>query len=174
MNVIMLKGIKLFFIIVGVCLLQTVIMPEIKFWGITPNLFLITVCGISFLFGSKTGGICGLVLGLFQDMNIGRTIGLNAFIYMYVGIILGQFNKRFFKDNYVVSVIFVIFATIAYETIIYIFGALAYNQNFVFSTFLIKILIGAFANAIISVIVYPVLLRINIGVELDRRIFGRR
>ena len=128
----MLKGIKLFFIIIGICLLQTVIIPEIKFWGIAPNLFLITVCGISFLFGSKTGGICGLVLGLFQDMNIGRTIGLNGFLYMYVGIILGQFNKRFFKDNYVVSVIFIILATMAYETIIYIFGALAYGQNFMF------------------------------------------
>ena len=174
MSVIVLKGIKLFFIILGICILQTVLIPEIRFWGISPNLFLITTCGISFLFGSKTGGTCGLILGLFQDMNIGRTIGLNGFIYMYMGIIFGQFNKRFFKDNYVVSVIFIVLATIAYEVIIYFFGALAYNQNFVFSMFLIKILIISFTNAVTSIIVYPVLLRINIGVELDRRIFGRR
>ena len=37
-----------------------------------------------------------------------------------------------------------------------------------------KILIASFANAITSIIVYPVLLKINIGVELERRIFGGR
>lgn len=170
----MLKGIKLFFIILGVLLLQTVIIPDIKFWGITPNLFLITTCSLSFLFGSKTGGICGLIFGLFQDMNVGRAIGLNGFLYMYIGIIMGQFNKRFFKDNYIVSVIFIILASVVYETIVYTFGALAYSQGFEFSTFLIKILVICFANALTSIIVYPVLLRINIGVELHRRIFGRR
>lgn len=150
------------------------IIQEISFWGITPNLFLVTVCGLSFLFGSKTGAICGLVIGLLQDMNIGRTIGLNGFIYMYIGILMGQFNKRFFKDNYFVSVIFVILGTLAYEVIIYFFGALAYGQNFVLSTFFIKLFIISFANAITSIIVYPILLRVNIGLELDRSIFGRR
>ena len=169
-----MKGIKLFLIVLGVYLLQIIIMQEISFWGISPNLFLVVTCGISFLFGSTTGGACGLILGLLQDMNMGRAIGLNGFLFMHIGIIIGQFNKRFFKDNYIVSVIFVILATMFYELIVYIFGALAYTQNLVIGTLVIKILIAAFANAIISIIVYPVLLKINIGVELKRRIFGSR
>lgn len=154
--------------------MQTIVIQEIKFWGITPNLFLIATCSISFLFGSKSGGICGLVLGLFQDMNMGRSIGLNGFLYMYIGIIMGQFNKRFFKDNYVVLTVFIVLATMAYETILYVFGTFVYDQTFILTTFLLKILIISFANIITSVIVYPILLRINIGVELERRIFGRR
>ncbi len=169
-----MKGVKLFLIVFGVYLLQTIVMQEISFWGISPNLFLVVTCGISFLFGSTTGGVCGLVFGLLQDMNMGRAIGLNGFLFMHIGIIMGQFNKRFFKDNYIVSVIFIILATMMYELIVYIFGALAYTQNLVIGTVVMKILIASFANAITSIIVYPVLLKINIGVELERRIFGGR
>lgn len=170
----MIKGIKLFFIIIGVYLFQTIVMQDISFWGISPNLFLISVCGLSFLFGSNVGGTCGLILGLLQDMNMGRAIGLNGFLYMHIGILMGQFNKRFFKDNYVVSVVFIILATLSYELIIYIFGSLAYGQNFEIGMFLVKILSISFINAVTGIIIYPILLKINIGIELDRSIFGRR
>lgn len=169
-----MKGIKLFLIVLGVYLLQTIVIQKISFWGISPNLFLVVTCGISFLFGSTTGGLCGLIFGLLQDMNMGRAIGLNGFLFMHIGIIMGQFNKRFFKDNYIVAVIFIIIATMLYELAVYIFGAFAYTQNVVIGRLVMKLLIAAFANAITSVIVYPVLLKINIGVELQRRIFGGR
>ncbi len=169
-----MKGIKLFFIVVGVYLLQTVLIQKFSFWGISPNLFLVVTCGISFLFGSTTGGVCGLIFGLLQDMNMGRAIGLNGFLFMHIGIIMGQFNKRFFKDNYFVALIFIILSTMAYELVVYIFGAFIYTQEFVFSRFIVKILIKSFLNAITGIIVYPVLLKINIGVEVDRRIFGGR
>lgn len=169
-----MKGIKLFCIVVGVYLLQTVLIQEITFLGISPNLFLVVTCGISFLFGSTTGGVCGLIFGLLQDMNIGRMIGLNAFLLMHIGIIMGQFNKRFFKDNYVVAVIFIVLSTMVYELIVYILGAFIYSQDIMFGTLTVKILIRAFLNAITGIIVYPILLKINIGVEVDRRIFGGR
>lgn len=169
-----MKGIKLFCIVVGVYLLQTVLVQEITFLGISPNLFLVVTCGISFLFGSTTGGVCGLVFGLLQDMNIGRMIGLNGFLFMHIGIIMGQFNKRFFKDNYVVAVIFIILSTMVYELIVYILGAFIYSQDIMLGTLAVKILIRAFLNAITGIIVYPILLKINIGVEVDRRIFGGR
>lgn len=169
-----MKGIKLFFIIVGVYLLQTVVVQEINFWGISPNLFLVVTCGISFLFGSTTGGVCGLIFGLLQDMNMGRAIGLNGFLFMHIGIIMGQFNKRFFKDNYVVALIFIALSTMVYELLVYIFGAFVYSQEFVFGILLVKLLIRAFLNMLAGLIIYPVLLKINIGVEVDRRIFGGR
>ena len=81
-----MKGVKLFLIVFGVYLLQTIVMQEISFWGISPNLFLVVTCGISFLFGSTTGGVCGLVFGLLQDMNMGKGLDL-----MY---------QRYFWDNY--------------------------------------------------------------------------
>ena len=37
----------------------------------------------------------------------------------------------------------------------------------------IKIVIEAFLNAIVAVIVYPILLKLNLNFEVNRKIFGR-
>jgi len=168
-----MRNLKLALIIVIAYVLQTVIIPDFDICGVAPNLVLVIVCGISFLFGSTVGGTVGFFSGILLDFNQGRAIGLYSFFCMYIGIILGHFNKRFFKDNYAVAIAFTGIATIIYESLIYIFGTFAYEQVFNFGNFAINILLSALVNVISSVIVYPILLRINIGVEIDRNIFGR-
>lgn len=169
----MIKNIKLFIVIVIAYVLQTTIISDFNILGIFPNLFLIVVCGIAFLFGSTVGGTFGFAFGLLLDLTYGRAIGLNAFLGMYIGIILGHSNKRFFKDNYIVAVTFTGIATFIYETVIYIFGMFAYNQVFSLGYFFVNILLMILVNVIASFIVYPILLKFNIGIELNRNIFGR-
>lgn len=168
-----MKSVKLLLIIFIAYILQTVIIPDFNILGIAPNLMLVIVCSIAFLFGSTIGGEIGFFAGLLLDFNQGRAIGLYAFLCMYIGIILGQFNKRFFKDNYIVAIIFIGLTTAVYEIFIYVFGIFAYSQSFYFGEFAINILLSIAVNVICALIVYPLMLRINIGVELDRNIFGR-
>lgn len=154
-------------------ILQTSLIPELSVNGIYPNLFLVVTCGISFLFGSTVGAVNGFCLGLLSDFNQGRCIGLYAFLSMYIGMVLGQFNKRFFKDNYIVAIVFIGLATIFYEFAVYIFALFAYGQGFQLFPLLGKTLMTALLNMIASVIIYPILLKIHIGIEVDRNIFGR-
>jgi len=168
-----MRNIKLALIVVTAYVLQTVTMPDFNILGVAPNLLFVIVCGIAFLFGSTVGGTVGLFSGLLLDFTQGRAIGLSAFFCMYIGLILGQFNKRFFKDNYLVAVAFTGIATAIYEVLIYVFGAFVYEQSFDFGNFATGILLSSAVNVIASVIVYPILLKINIGVELDKNIFGR-
>ena len=168
-----MKKWTLVLIVLVTYLLQTAVIPEFAINGIYPNLFLIVTCGISFLFGSTTGAVNGFCLGLLSDFNQGRCIGLYAFLSMYIGMVLGQFNKRFFKDNYVVAIIFIGFATIFYEVVVYIFSMFAYSQEFSLPALVGKSLTIALMNMVASVIVYPILLKIHIGIEVDRNIFGR-
>ena len=168
-----MKNVKLALIVVIIYILQTVIVPDFNILGVAPNLSLVLICSISFLFGSYTGAIIGFFSGLLLDFNQGHTIGLYAFLFMYIGLILGQFNKRFFKDNYIVAVVFVGVATLFFELIIYIFRILVYEQTFDFGILLLNIMLMILVNVIASIIIYPILLKVNIGVELDRNIFGR-
>ena len=92
---------------------------------------------------------------------------------MYIGMILGQSNKRFFKDNYFVAIIFTGITSAVYEVIVYIFGAFVYSQAFSFGNFITNILLSMLVNTIAAVLVYPFMLRVNIGVEVHRRIFGK-
>ncbi len=168
-----MKNVKLILIVVIIYILQTVIIPDFNILGVAPNLVLVVVCGIAFLFGSAVGGYVGFASGLLLDFTQGRAIGLYALLCMHIGIILGQFNKRFFKDNYFVAIALTGATTVIYEILIYIFGAFMYSQAFNFGNFITNVLLSALTNVIASIILYPILLKINIGVELDRNIFGR-
>ena len=154
-------------------ILQTTIIPSFELWGVFPNLILVLICCFAFLGGSKDGIITGVSLGLLSDLAYGRAIGLYTLLGLYLGVFAGKFNKRFFKDNYLVALVFMIVCTFVYEGIIYIFSVLIYNGDFHVITAFVKIAIEAFLNAIVAVIVYPILLKLNLNFEVNRKIFGR-
>lgn len=168
-----MKNIKLVLVLIIAYVLQTVIIPDFNICGVAPNLMLVVVCSVAFLFGSSTGGCVGFFAGILLDFNQGRALGLNAFLFMYIGIVLGQFNKRFFKDNYFVAITFTGLISIVYELFVYIFGAFVFSQTFSLGNFITNVLLSALVNVIASAVTYPIMLRVNIGVELNRRIFGR-
>ena len=168
-----MKNVKLVLIVIIAYVLQTVIVPDLNICGVAPNLLLVVVCSVSFLFGSTVGGTVGFFSGLLLDINQGRAIGLYAFLCMYIGMALGQFNIRFFKDNYIVAIAITGLVTILYEILVYIFGALVYFQEFDFFRFFITLMLAALVNVITAVIVYPFILKINIGIELNKNIFGK-
>ena len=58
-----MNNIKLVLIIVITYVLQTIIVPDFNILGVSPNLSLVLVCSISFLFGSQTGAIVGIFSG---------------------------------------------------------------------------------------------------------------
>ena len=155
-------------------ILQTTLMPEITVFGVQPDLSLIIICSIAFLFGSTSGGVVGFFLGIMLDFYYGRSIGINALLFLYIGVFLGSFNKKVFKDNYLVILVFMIFTTFLYETILYFYVAFVYSQQVDLLVMLSNIGIVILLNSIISFFVYPILLKINLGLEIDRNIFSKR
>ena len=152
-------------------MLQLTLIPEFQIFGVQANLLLVVTCAIAFLFGTVDGSIVGLILGLLLDLYQGRNIGLSALIFFYLGIFIGGFNKRFFKDNYLILLILTILVTVVYEMTVYVFYIFAYSQNFMLLYLLKNLLIAAIINIIFGAIVYPILLKINIGLEVHRNIF---
>lgn len=152
-------------------LLQLTLVSELRILEIQANLILVVTCAMAFLFGAVEGSIIGIILGLLLDLYQGRNIGLSAFILFYIAIFIGGFNKKFFKDNYLVLLILTVFSTIIYEGIIYIFSIIAYSQNFMILVLLKNLIIGIVMNIVIGAIIYPILLKLNIGFEAHRNIF---
>ncbi len=169
-----MKQLFIAFIIVLTYILQTTLMPEITVFGVHPDLCLIIICSIAFLFGSTSGGVVGFFLGIMTDLYYGRSIGINALLFLYIGILLGSLNKRVFKDNYLVILIFLVFTTFIYESIAYFYVAFVYSQSVNMLIALKNIGVVILLNSIISFFVYPILLKINIDLEIDRNIFSKR
>ena len=112
--------------------LRLTLVPEISVFGVQADLLLIVTCSVAFLFGNVTGGTVGLVLGMLFDLYQGRSIGFSAMIFFYLGIFIGGFNKKFFKDNYLIVLIIIVFSTLIYEVLTYTFALLMYSQQFMF------------------------------------------
>ena len=152
-------------------LLQLTLISELKIFGVQANLLLVVTCAIAFLFGSVEGSIVGLILGLLLDLYQGRNIGLSSLIFFYLAIFIGGFNKKFFKDNYLILLILTVLSTIIYETVIYVFSLFAYSQSFMILYLLKNLLLVVGMNILVGALIYPFLLKINIGFEAHRNIF---
>lgn len=90
---------QIIFYLVWLCLLvvlQPTLGRGIEIWGIAPNLFLCFVVLAGFFRGKMEGAISGCIFGLMYDILIGRMIGVNSLIYLYVGLGAGILSEHFF------------------------------------------------------------------------------
>ena len=82
-----------------IAILQPTVMQWIGIFGISPNIFLIFVIATALSCGKKAGAVCGLVFGFTLDMLVGRMIGVNALIFMYMGFFVGILCERFISGT---------------------------------------------------------------------------
>lgn len=102
-------------------ILQPTFARGIEIWGIAPNLFLCFVVLAGFLRGKMEGAICGCVFGLMYDILIGRMIGVNSLIYLYIGFGAGILSEHFFGGGKrVTAAIATLVATILSAIIYYL------------------------------------------------------
>ncbi len=77
-------------------LLQPTLICNLELFGIAPNLFLCFVVIAGFYRGVYEGGICGMVFGLVYDILLGEMIGINAMLYLYLGVGAGILGIGYF------------------------------------------------------------------------------
>lgn len=93
---------QVIFYFIWLCLLTT-LQPTlgrgIEIWGIAPNLFLCFIVLVGFFRGKTEGAICGCLFGLVYDILIGRMIGVNSLIYLYIGFGAGVLSEHLFGGS---------------------------------------------------------------------------
>lgn len=119
-------------LIIGInFILETTILPNFKIFGTMPNLGIVIVIAIALLKGRKTGSIVGLIVGILNDVIFSRVIGVNAFLYFFIGYLVGMTESKLSKDNILIPFIITMVSTIGYHLFYYIFMFfLNYNINF--------------------------------------------
>ncbi|WP_236909269.1 rod shape-determining protein MreD [Clostridium sp. Cult3] len=158
-------------IIVVNFILQSTIFSHISIFGIVPNTGLIIIVVIALLRGRRTGGIVGLLVGLLQDIIFSPVIGVNGFIYFFVGYFVGMAEDKLSKDNLLIPFIMTAGTTIAYHLLYYIFMYfLGYGLNF--SIFFKDVVIlETLCNSLISILIYKWFSKVFIVPSIR---FGRR
>lgn len=147
-------------IIVAITLIQSTVLEYLEFNGVKPNILMIFIVCSALLGGNVTGAVTGFFAGMAQDIVSGKVIGLYALLGMYLGLTLGTLNKRFYRDNLMVTLMFTFVSTIAYEGMVYFFGVLLRGQMDILYSLKYKILPEAVYNTIVSIVVFSILIKV--------------
>jgi rod shape-determining protein MreD len=80
--------------LLGVCLLQSAVIPRLAIGGIRPDLFLVLTFGLSLSAGPEVATAAGFLVGLYQDSLSGAPLGLNAFTLSLIGFLVSQMSRQ--------------------------------------------------------------------------------
>lgn len=134
--------------------------------GVKPNIFVILVLVIGLFSGKSRGVAFGIIIGICLDFFIGKNIGITAIMLAIVGFFGGYLDRNFSKDSRFTMILMVIIATLVFEIGNYGFNHFINDVN-IDKSYLIKILsIEIFFNIIITIIFYPLILKL--GFELEK------
>lgn len=135
-------------------LIQTTVFPYISISGVVPNTALVLIICIGIYKGRYYGGFFGLFIGIIQDILFSSAIGINAFIYFFLGYFVGIMEHRLIRSNVIVPVLFSIGGVIYYNFLYYIFMYIL-SRNIPFLSFTRNIiLIEIIYTAILSIPIY--------------------
>ncbi|WP_408071129.1 rod shape-determining protein MreD [Butyrivibrio sp. JL13D10] len=146
-------------------ILQTTLFRALDFSGIVPNLMIILTSSYAFMRGDKSGTLIGLFCGLLVDIFFGTYIGFYALIYMYMGFIVGKFNKIFFPENILLPLGLIISSDLLFGFICYVL-LFMFRNKFDIGYYIVNVIFPeAVYTALVAVFIYPVLIRINTYLE---------
>ncbi len=98
-------------------LLQFTIMDHLAIVGVMPNLLLILVIVLSFLFNENYAPTYGIIFGTMQDICFSPMIGINALSYFLVYLFIMQIKRFIYRDNVLATLFLVAAATAIHSAV---------------------------------------------------------
>ena len=150
-------------------ILQTTLFPLLSVRGIFPNTALIIVTSYALLRGSKEGAIAGGFTGLLMDIFFNTMIGFYTLLYLAIGLLFGRSQKSFYRENYILPIIFCAISTVLYQAVLYATGFVFRGEgnlvHFLFSVLGPELVY----MAVVTILVYRILFGINEWLELKEK-----
>lgn len=157
-------------IFILVCfVLQCSVFGSLAFAGIIPNLMIVLTSSFGFMRGEKEGLIIGFFCGLLSDVYFGSFLGFYALLLMYIGFLNGKFSKIFYPEDIKLPMALIITSDLSYGIICYILmfmlrGRLEFSYYFTH-----VILPEAMYTIVITLFLYPFILKVNEKLEAHER-----
>ena len=150
-------------------ILQSTLFPHFAIQGVFPNTALIIVTSYALLRGSKEGALVGVGAGFLMDVFFNTYIGFYTALYLVIGLLFGRSQRNFYRENYILQIIFCAMATILYQAVLYVSGFVFQGEGniiyFLFSVILPELVY----MTIVTVPLYRVLFGINEWLELKEK-----
>ena len=133
---------------------QITFLNSIPLAGAIANFGIVLIVGIGLVSGQLIGGVVGLIYGILIDIALYRTLGIYILVYSLTGIMAGILNNSFSKENKISMVMLVLFVTLCFETLIYLFRVLMNKFGFDFWVLSTTLILEAAYNIILTLIFF--------------------
>ena len=141
--------------------LQTNLFSWYNIAGVKPNLFIVLALFIGLYLGRMYGLGLGIVFGFLLDFFVSKRIGLNAIMLGISGLLGGVLDKSFSKESRITFMIMTMVVTVLCEVVSYTLQIILLNADANFINFMKIILIEAIYNAILIIILYPLIQKLG-------------
>ena len=158
-------------IFIIVCfVLQCSVFDSLSFAGIIPNLMIILTASFGFMRGEKEGLIIGFFCGLLSDVFFGSFLGFYALILMYIGYLNGKFSRIFYPEDIKLPMALIVVSDLSYGIVCYVLMFLLRGRIHFWYYFTRVILPEALYTIVVTLFLYPVILKVNEKLEaIERR-----
>lgn len=145
--------------------LQSSVFGNFAFAGIIPNLMIILTSAFGFMRGEKEGLCIGFFCGLLSDIYFGSFLGFYALVLMYIGYLNGKFSRIFYPEDIKLPIALIVTSDLSYGIICYILLFML-RGRFQFTYYFLHIILPeALYTIVVTIFLYPLLLKVNERLE---------
>lgn len=105
-------------------ILQGTLIEIVQFNGVKPDLLLIIVIFMALMKGILPGVQIGFLVGVIEDLVTGKYLGINTLSKVFTGFLIGLVEPKIYKENMLVPVVTLFFATLLHQFLYVFFGNL--------------------------------------------------
>ena len=139
--------------------LQVGIAPHVAIGGVVPNLLLLVVITLAMIEGPRSGATAGFVAGLLFDLLGTGPIGPMAMVLAMTGHLAGSLSANMFAEGWLMPLTVVFVASVGAEFVYAILLAVLGEGGSLGATLWTISLPGALYDAVLALLIYPVLAR---------------
>lgn len=155
---------------VAVCfILQCSVFSNLAFANIVPNLMIILTSSFGFMRGEKEGLIIGFFSGILSDIFFGEFLGFYALVLMYIGFVNGKFSRIFYPEDIKLPLALIVISDLSYGILCYLLLFLLRGKFHFTFYFTGVILPEALYTIIVTMFLYPLILKVNEKLEAKER-----
>lgn len=161
----MLRKIVVTIFVLFCFILQCSVFDKLAFAGIIPNLMIILTSSFGFMRGEEEGLIIGFFCGLLSDVFFGNFLGFYALVLMYIGYLNGKFRRIFYPEDIKLPIALIITSDLSYGILCYILMFML-RGRFQFGYYFTHVILPeALYTIVITMFLYPVILKVNEKLE---------
>lgn len=156
---------RLALLVVGTVLLQTELFPDLRVFGVVPDLGLVATIAVAFRIGPDHGAIYGFANGLAIDIFLQTPLGLSALSFAIVGYGVGIVQTGLSREPRFAAVLFGGVGGLAGGFLFVALAALTGEDQVIAVRTIYIVVLAAIYDALLAFALFPVARWLTRGVE---------